>query len=257
MQQTLASIHPNAQIGKDVVIGPFVTIEEDVVIGDGTRIDANACILKGSRIGKNCHICSGAVIAGEPQDLKFRGEYSTAEIGDNTTIREFVTVNRGTASRGKTVVGNNCLIMAYSHIAHDCILKNNIIVANASQIAGEVEIDDFATIGGGTLMHQFSKIGPHVMIQGGSHINKDVPPYAVVGRIPTVFAGINLIGLRRRGFSAEQIEEIQNIYRILFNSGLNISEALNKIEAEVADSEEKRVIVEFIKSSDRGIVKGK
>ena len=257
MQQTLASIHPDAQIGKDVVIGPFVTIEEDVVIGDGTRIDANACILKGSRIGKNCHICSGAVIAGEPQDLKFRGEYSTAEIGDNTTIREFVTVNRGTASRGKTVVGNNCLIMAYSHIAHDCILKNNIIVANASQIAGEVEIDDFATIGGGTLMHQFSKIGPHVMIQGGSHINKDVPPYAVVGRIPTVFAGINLIGLRRRGFSAEQIEDIQNIYRILFNSGLNNTEALNKIEAEVADSEEKRVIVEFIKSSDRGIVKGK
>lgn len=257
MQQTLASIHPDAQIGKDVIIGPFVTIEEDVIIGDGTRIEANACILKGSRIGKNCHICSGAIIAGEPQDLKFRGEYSTAEIGDNTTIREFVTVNRGTASRGKTVVGNNCLIMAYSHIAHDCILKNNIIVANASQIAGEVEIDDFATIGGGTLMHQFSKIGPHVMIQGGSHINKDVPPYAVVGRIPTVFAGINLIGLRRRGFSAEQIEEIQNIYRILFNSGLNITEALNKIEAEVADSEEKRVIVEFIKSSDRGIVKGK
>jgi len=257
MQQTLALIHPNAQIGKDVVIGPFVTIEEDVVIGDGTRIDANACILKGSRIGKNCHICSGAIIAGEPQDLKFRGEYSTAEIGDNTTIREFVTVNRGTALRGKTVVGNNCLIMAYSHIAHDCILKNNIIISNASQIAGEVEIDDFATIGGGTLMHQLSKIGSHVMIQGGSHINKDVPPYAVVGRIPTVFAGINLIGLRRRGFSAEQIEEIQNIYRILFNSGLNITEALNKIEAEVADSEEKRVIVEFIKSSDRGIVKGK
>ena len=257
MQQTLASIHPDAQIGKDVIIGPFVTIEEDVIIGDGTRIEANACILKGSRIGKNCHICSGAIIAGETQDLKFRGEYSTAEIGDNTTIREFVTINRGTASRGKTVVGNNCLIMAYSHIAHDCILKNNIIVANASQIAGEVEIDDFATIGGGTLMHQFSKIGPHVMIQGGSHINKDVPPYAVVGRIPTVFAGINLIGLRRRGFSAEQIEEIQNIYRILFNSGLNNTEALNKIEAEVADSEEKRVIVEFIKSSDRGIVKGK
>ena len=194
MQQTLASIHPNAQIGKDVVIGPFVTIEEDVVIGDGTRIDANACILKGSRIGKNCHICSGAVIAGEPQDLKFRGEYSTAEIGDNTTIREFVTVNRGTASRGKTVVGNNCLIMAYSHIAHDCILKNNIIVANASQIAGEVEIDDFATIGGGTLMHQFSKIGPHVMIQGGSHINKDVPPYVLCGRDPLSYAGVNVVG---------------------------------------------------------------
>ena len=257
MQQTLASIHPDAQIGKDVIIGPFVTIEEAVIIGDGTRIDSNASILKGSRIGKNCHICSGAVIGGEPQDLKFRGEYSTAEIGDNTIIREFVTVNRGTASRGKTVVGNNCLIMAYSHIAHDCILKNNIIVANASQIAGEVEIDNFATIGGGTLMHQFSKIGTHVMIQGGSHINKDVPPYAVVGRIPTVFAGINLIGLRRRGFSAEQIENIQNMYRIIYNSDLNNTDALNKIIAEVADSEEKETIVNFIKSSDRGIVKGK
>ena len=257
MQQTLASIHPDAKIGKDVVIGPFVTIEEDVIIGDGTRIDSNASILKGSRIGKNCHICSGAVIAGEPQDLKFRGEYSTAEIGDNTTIREFVTVNRGTASRGKTVVGNNCLIMAYSHIAHDCILKNNIIVANASQIAGEVEIDNFATIGGGTLMHQFSKIGAHVMIQGGCHINKDVPPFAVAGRIPTVFAGVNLIGLRRRGFSAEQIENIQNMYRIIFNSDLNYTDALNKIIAEIPDSEEKTTIVDFIKSSDRGIIKGK
>jgi UDP-N-acetylglucosamine acyltransferase len=257
MQQTFVSIHPDAQIGKDVIIGPFVTIEEDVIIGDGTRIDSNASILKGSRIGKNCHICSGAVIGGEPQDLKFRGEYSTAEIGDNTTIREFVTVNRGTASRGKTVVGSNCLIMAYSHIAHDCILKNNIIVANATQIAGEVEIDDFATIGGGTLMHQFSKIGAHVMIQGGSHINKDVPPFAIVGRIPTVFAGVNLIGLRRRGYTAEQIENIQNIYRSLYNSSLNNTDALNKIMAEIPDSEEKSIVVDFVKSSDRGIVKGK
>lgn len=257
MQQTFVSIHPDAQIGKDVVIGPFVTIEEDVIIGDGTRIDSNACILKGSRIGKNCHICSGAVIGGEPQDLKFRGEYSTAEIGDNTTIREYVTVNRGTASRGKTVIGSNCLIMAYTHVAHDCILKNNIIVANATQIAGEVEIDDFATIGGGTLMHQFSKIGAHVMIQGGSHINKDVPPFAIVGRIPTVFAGVNLIGLRRRGYTAEQIENIQNIYRILYNSSLNNTDALNKIMAEIPDSEEKSIVVDFVKSSDRGIVKGK
>ncbi|MBR5241052.1 MAG: acyl-ACP--UDP-N-acetylglucosamine O-acyltransferase [Muribaculaceae bacterium] len=257
MQQSFALIHPDAKIGKDVIIGPFVTIEEDVIIGEGTRIDANACILKGSRIGKNCHICSGAVIAGEPQDLKFNGEYSTAEIGDNTTIREFVTINRGTASRGKTVVGNNCLIMAYSHIAHDCILKNNIIVANATQIAGEVEIDNFATIGGGTLMHQFSKIGAHVMIQGGSHINKDIPPYAVVGRIPTVFAGINLIGLRRRGFSAEQIENIQNIYRIIYYSDLNNTDALSKIMTDIPDSEEKSTIIDFIKSSDRGIVKGK
>ena len=257
MQQTFVSIHPDAQIGKDVVIGPFVTIEEDVIIGDGTRIDSNASILKGSRIGKNCHICSGAVIGGEPQDLKFRGEYSTAEIGDNTTIREYVTVNRGTASRGKTVIGSNCLIMAYTHVAHDCILKNNIIVANATQIAGEVEIDDFATVGGGTLMHQFSKIGAHVMIQGGSHINKDIPPFAIVGRIPTVFAGVNLIGLRRRGYTAEQIENIQNIYRILYNSSLNNTDALNKIMAEIPDSEEKSIVVDFVKSSDRGIVKGK
>ncbi|MBQ7818920.1 MAG: acyl-ACP--UDP-N-acetylglucosamine O-acyltransferase [Bacteroidales bacterium] len=257
MQNSLASIHPDAKIGKDVVIGPFVTIEEDVIIGDGTRIDSNASILKGSRIGKNCHICSCAVIAGEPQDLKFRGEYTTVEIGDNTTIREFVTVNRGTASRGKTVVGNNCLIMAYSHIAHDCILKNNIIVANATQIAGEVEIDNFATIGGGTLMHQFSKIGTHVMIQGGSHINKDIPPYVMAGRIPTVYAGINSVGLQRRGFTKEQIYNIQNIYHTLYNSGLNNTDAIKKIEEEFPDSEEKKVIVDFIKSSDRGIIRTK
>ncbi|MBP3354402.1 MAG: acyl-ACP--UDP-N-acetylglucosamine O-acyltransferase [Bacteroidales bacterium] len=257
MQNSLASIHPDAKIGKDVVIGPFVTIEEDVIIGDGTRIDSNASILKGSRIGKNCHICSCAVIAGEPQDLKFRGEYTTVEIGDNTTIREFVTVNRGTASRGKTVVGNNCLIMAYSHIAHDCILKNNIIVANATQIAGEVEIDNFATIGGGTLMHQFSKIGTHVMIQGGSHINKDIPPYVMAGRIPTVYASINSVGLQRRGFTKEQIYNIQNIYHTLYNSGLNNTDAIKKIEEEFPDSEEKKVIVDFIKSSDRGIIRTK
>lgn len=257
MQSNLASVHPNAQIGKDVEIGPFVTIEDDVIIGDGTRIDASAIILKGSRIGKNCHICSCAVIGGEPQDLKFRGEYSTAEIGDNTTIREFVTVNRGTASRGKTVVGNNCLIMAYSHIAHDCILKNNIIVANASQIAGEVEIDSFATIGGGTLMHQFSKIGSYVMVQGGSHINKDIPPFVMVGRIPTIYAGINLIGLQRRGFTKEQIDNIQDMYRTLYNSGMNTTAALKKIEEEFPESTEKNMIVEFIKSSDRGIVRGK
>ncbi|MEG2163515.1 MAG: acyl-ACP--UDP-N-acetylglucosamine O-acyltransferase, partial [Bacteroidales bacterium] len=219
MQQSLSLIHPDAKIGKDVVIGPFVTIEEDVVIGDGTIINSNATILKGSRIGKNCKICSSAVIGGEPQDLKFKGEYSTAEIGDNTIIREFVTINRGTAAKGKTVIGNNCLIMAYSHIAHDCLLKDNIIIANASQIAGEVIIEDFATISGGTLIHQFSHVGAYVMIQGGSHINKDIPPYIIAGHIPTFFAGINLIGLKRRGFSAEAIATIQEIYRLIYMSG--------------------------------------
>lgn len=257
MQNAFSLIHPDAKIGKDVVIGPFVTIEEDVVIGDGTKIDSSAAILKGSRIGKNCKICSSAVIGGEPQDLKFRGEYSTVEIGDNTIIREFVTVNRGTASRGKTVIGNNCLIMAYSHIAHDCILRNNIIIANATQIAGEVEIDDFATISGATLIHQFSRIGSNVMIQGGSHINKDIPPYIIAGHVPTFFAGINLIGLKRRGFSAEAISSIQETYRIIYMSGLNNTAALEKVESEVPASPERDSIIDFIKGSERGILRGK
>ena len=257
MISPLAYIHPEAKIGENVEIGPFVYIDKNVVIGDNNVIMPNVNILYGSRIGNGNRIFPGAVIGAIPQDLKFKGEETTAEVGDNNTIRENVTINRGTAAKGKTVVGSNCLIMAYSHIAHDCILKNNIIVANATQIAGEVEIDDFATIGGGTLMHQFSKIGAHVMIQGGSHINKDVPPFAIVGRIPTVFAGVNLIGLRRRGYTAEQIENIQNIYRILYNSSLNNTDALNKIMAEIPDSEEKSIVVDFVKSSDRGIVKGK
>ena len=255
MYNSLSYVHPNAKIGKDVIIGPFVTIEEDVVIGDGTRIDSNACILNGARIGKNCKICASAVVAGEPQDLKFKGEYSTAEIGDNTTIREFATVNRGTASRGKTVIGDRCLIMAYSHIAHDCILQNNIIVANASQIAGEVEIADFATIGGGTLVHQFTNIGAHVMIQGGSHVNKDIPPYIIAGHVPTFFAGINLIGLQRRGFSAEKIASIQEIYRIIYMSGLNNTKAIEKIMEEIPQSEERDNIVNFINGSSRGIIR--
>lgn len=255
MYNSLSCIHPNAKIGKDVVIGPFVTIEEDVVIGDGTKIDSNACILNGARIGNNCKICASAVIAGEPQDLKFKGEYSTAEIGDNTIIREFATVNRGTASRGKTVIGDRCLIMAYSHIAHDCILQNNIIVANASQIAGEVEIADFATIGGGTLVHQFTKIGAHVMIQGGSHVNKDIPPYIIAGHVPTFYAGINLIGLQRRGFSPEKIAAIQDIYRIIYMSGLNNTKAIEKINEEIPQSDERDNIVKFISESSRGIIR--
>lgn len=255
MYNSLSCIHPNAKIGKDVVIGPFVTIEEDVVIGDGTKIDSNVCILNGARIGNNCKICASAVIAGEPQDLKFKGEYSTAEIGDNTIIREFATVNRGTASRGKTVIGDRCLIMAYSHIAHDCILQNNIIVANASQIAGEVEIADFATIGGGTLVHQFTKIGAHVMIQGGSHVNKDIPPYIIAGHVPTFYAGINLIGLQRRGFSPEKIAAIQDIYRIIYMSGLNNTKAIEKINEEIPQSDERDNIVKFISESSRGIIR--
>lgn len=254
-QQPLAFIHPEAQIGPNVVIGPFVTIEKDVVIGEGTRIASNVSILDGARIGKNCVIHAGAVIAGIPQDLKFRGEVTTAEIGDNTTIREYVTINRGTASRGKTVVGSNCLIMSYVHIGHDCCLGNNIIISNATQVAGEVEIDDFAIISGGVLIHQFSRIGSHVMIQGGVQVNKDIPPYVTAGRTPVSYAGINAIGLRRRNFSNETIYAIQEVYRHLYLSGLNNSDAMEKIEAELPDSKERDEILQFIRNSERGIIR--
>lgn len=201
MHSPLAVVHPEAQIGKNVTVEPFAFIEKDVVIGDNCRIYPHAVVLEGSRIGKGCHIFPGAVISGIPQDLKFAGEKTTAEIGDHTTVRECVTVNRGTASRGKTIVGNNCLLMAYSHIAHDCILKNNIIIGNASQIAGEVEIDDFAILSGSVLVHQFTRISQHVMIQGGSRVGKDIPPYTLIGRDPIAYCGINIVGFRRRGFT--------------------------------------------------------
>jgi UDP-N-acetylglucosamine acyltransferase len=252
----LAVVHPNAKIGENTTVGPFTVIEGDVVIGDNCYIHSNAVILDGARIGNNCKVFPGAVVAGIPQDLKFRGEITTAEIGDNTTLRECVTVNRGTAAKGKTVVGKNCLIMAYSHIAHDCVLKDNIIIGNASQIAGEVEIDDFAIVSGGTLVHQFSKISKHVMIQGGSRIGKDIPPYTLIGRDPIVYCGINIVGLRRRGFTNEQVYLIQDIYRTIYTRGLNNSDALKAIETEYAPCEERDLILNFIKSSKRGIVRG-
>lgn len=196
------------------------------------------------------------MISGIPQDLKFAGEKTTAEIGDHTTVRECVTVNRGTASRGKTIVGNNCLLMAYSHIAHDCILKNNIIIGNASQIAGEVEIDDFAILSGSVLVHQFTRISQHVMIQGGSRVGKDIPPYTLIGRDPIAYCGINIVGLRRRGFTNQQVFLIQDIYRTLYTRGLNNTDALLAIETEYEASKERDLILNFIKSSKRGIVRG-
>ncbi|MCW3805074.1 acyl-ACP--UDP-N-acetylglucosamine O-acyltransferase [Plebeiibacterium marinum] len=256
MKQPLAYIHPDAKIASNVVIEPFVTIDKNVVIEEGTRIGSNVTILEGARIGKNCNIFPGAVIAAVPQDLKFAGEDSLAVIGDNTTIRECVTVNRGTASRGKTVVGNNCLLMAYTHIAHDAIVGNNVIIANATQVAGEVRIDDFAIIGGTSAIHQFVHIGSHVMIQGGSLLSKDVPPYVKVGNTKMSYGGINSIGLRRRNYTNEQINGIQNIYRVLYQSGLNNSDAIEKIEAELPASKERDEIVLFIKNSQRGIIKG-
>jgi len=256
MKQPLAYVHPDAKIAPNVVIDPFVSIDKNVIIGEGTRIGSNVTILEGTRIGKNCVIFPGAVIGAVPQDLKFAGEDTTAEIGDNTTIREFVTINRGTAAKGKTVVGKNCLIMAYCHIAHDCVVGNNVIMANCVQLAGEVEVDDFAIIGGGTLIHQFCRIGSHVMVQGGSKINKDVPPFIKAAREPIAYCGINSIGLRRRNYTNEQIRDIQEIFRYLYQSGLNNSDAIERIEAELPATKERDEIILFVKNSPRGIIKG-
>ena len=256
MEQPFAYVHPDAKISPTVVIESFVTIDKNVVIGDGTRIGSNVTILEGVRIGKNCTIFPGAVIGAVPQDLKFKGEDTLVVIGDNTTIREYVTINRGTAAKGKTVVGDNCLIMAYCHIAHDCIVGNNIIMGNATQLAGEVVIADYAILSAAILVHQFSHIGSHVMIQGGSKINKDVPPFVTAGRDPISYAGINSIGLRRRGFTNEQIRDIQDVYRYLYQSGMNTSHAVERIQAELPATKERDEILLFVKNSPRGIIKG-
>lgn len=256
MKQPLAYIHPAAKIAPSVVIDPFVTIEQNVEIGEGTRIGSNVTIMEGARIGKNCTIFPGAVISGIPQDLKFQGEETLAIIGDNTTIRECVTINRGTASKGKTVVGDNCLIMAYCHVAHDCVVGNNVIMSNATQLAGEVVVDNFAIIGGGTLVHQFCHIGSHVMVQGGALVNKDIPPYVKAAREPIAYAGVNSIGLRRRGFLSEVIREIQDIYRYLYLSGLNNTDAVERIEAELPATKERDEIIMFVRNAKRGIIKG-
>ena len=255
MKQPLAYIHPDAKIAPTVVIEPFVTIDKNVVIEEGTWIGPNVTIMEGARIGKNCKIYPGAVIGGIPHDLKFKGEETLAVIGDNTTIRECVTVNRGTAAKGKTVIGKNCLIMAYCHVAHDCLLGDNIIISNSTQLAGEVEVDDFAIISGGCLVHQFTRIGSHVMVQGGSKVGKDVPPYVTAGREPLSYAGINSIGLRRRGFTNEQIRDIQDVYRYIFQSGMNTTNAIERIQAELPATKERDEIILFVKNSPRGIIK--
>ena len=249
-------IHPEAKLHPTVTVGHFSFIHEDVEIGEGTIIDNNVTIYSGTRIGKNCHIYSGAVIGGDPQDLKYKGEKTYAIIGDHTTIREFVTIHRGTASKGKTVVGNHCLIMAYCHEAHDCLLHDHIIMSNATQLAGEVVVEDWAIIGGGSLVHQFSHIGAHVMIQGGSKVNKDVPPYVIAAREPISYCGINSVGLNRRAFTQEQITAIQNTYRLLYLSGLNVSQAIEQIENTLPQSPERDLILEFVKGSPRGIIRG-
>jgi UDP-N-acetylglucosamine acyltransferase len=256
MIQPLAYVNPGAKIADTVVIEPFVTIHKNVEIGEGTWVGSNVTIMEGARIGKNCKIFPGAVISAIPQDLKFNGEDTTTEIGDNTTIRECVTINRGTVAKGKTVIGKNCLLMAYSHIAHDTILGNHVIIGNGTQIAGEVIIHDYAILSGLVAVHQFVNIGPHVMISGGSLVRKDVPPYTKAAREPLSYEGVNSIGLRRRGFTAEKIGEIQEIYRKLYLRGMNNAKALINIETEMPATQERDEIISFIRKSDRGVMKG-
>ena len=256
MIQPLAYVNPGAKIADTVVIEPFVTIHKNVEIGEGTWIGSNVTIMEGARIGKNCKIFPGAVISAIPQDLKYKGEETTTEIGDNTTIRECVTINKGTAAKNKTIVGNNCLLMAYSHIAHDTMVGDNVIIGNGSQIAGEVIIHDYAILSGLVAVHQFVNIGPHVMISGGSLVRKDVPPYTKAAREPLSYEGVNSIGLRRRGFTSEKIAEIQEIYRNLYLRGLNNAKALTKIETEMPATQERDEIISFIRASDRGVMKG-
>ena len=255
MISPLAHIHPNATLGKDVIVDAFAVIEDEVKIGDGTHIMSHAVVMKKVVIGKSCNIFPGAVIGAIPQDLKFDGEETIVEIGNYTTIRECVTVNRGTKDKWKTVVGNNCMLMAYAHIAHDCHLGDHVIIANSVQLAGHVEIGDHAIIGGMAAAIQFSKIGAHTYIAGGTEIIKDVPPYIKAGRSPLCYVGVNSVGLQRRGFTFERINSISEIYRNIYLRGLNISQATQMIEKELPNSEEKTEILKFIKDSKRGILK--
>jgi UDP-N-acetylglucosamine acyltransferase len=256
MNQPLAYVHPSAKIAPTVVIEPFTTIHKNVVIEEGTWIGSNVTIMEGARIGKNCRIFPGAVISAIPQDLKFEGEDSTVEIGNNVTIREFVTVNRGTKALGKTVIGDHTLIMATAHVAHDCIIGKHCIVVNGVLLAGHVEIDDWAIIGGLTAVQQFAKIGTHAFVGGGSLVRKDVPPFVKAAKEPISYAGINSIGLRRRGYTNEKINEIQNIYRILFQKNYNVTQALAIIEADFEATQDRDEILTFIRNSQSGIMKG-
>tara|TARA_R110002020_G_scaffold257257_1_gene470893 strand:- start:784 stop:1569 length:786 start_codon:yes stop_codon:yes gene_type:complete len=256
MNQPLAYVHPGAKIAKNVVIEPFTTINNNVVIGEGSWIGSNVTIMEGARIGKNVNIFPGAVISAIPQDKKFDDEDTVTIIGDNTTIRECVTINRGTTDKMKTQIGKNCWIMAYSHIAHDCIIGDHCIFSNNSTLAGHILVGDYVVLAGMAAVQQFCTIGSHAFVTGGSLVRKDVPPYVKAGREPLSYVGINSIGLRRRGFTTEKIREIQDIYRILYQKNYNNSQAVNIIEAEMEATPERDEILQFIKNSQRGIMKG-
>jgi UDP-N-acetylglucosamine acyltransferase len=256
MISSLAFVHPNAKIGSNVTVDPFTMIHDEVHIGEGTWVGSNVTIMRGARIGKNCKIFPGAVIAAIPQDLKFEGECTTAEIGDNTVIREFVTVNRGTKASGKTSIGKNCLLMAYAHVAHDCVIGDNVILANGVNLAGHVEIESFAILEGIVAVQQFVRIGEHAFITGGSLVRKNVPPYVKAAREPLAYAGINSVGLRRRKFSDKTIRAIEDIYRILYVRENNVSRAVGMIQREISATPERDKIIDFIINSPKGIMKG-
>lgn len=255
----MTEIHPTAivdnkaEIGDRVSIGPFSIVEGNVVIGEQSRIESHVYIANGARIGKKCHIHKGAVVSTLPQDLKFSGEETLCEIGDQTTVREFCTLNRGTLHSKMSRIGSNCLLMAYAHMAHDCFIGDRVIIANAVQMGGHVHIDDWSIIGGVTAIHQFCHIGVHCMVGGGLRVTKDVPPYVLCADDPVRFAGLNSIGLRRRGFDAQTIQQLKKTYKVIYRSHLNVSQALKKLNAQPS-SPELETVIEFIKSSDRGII---
>lgn len=255
MISPLAYVHPEAVIGDNCEIGPFVYIDKNVVIGHDNIIMPHATLLYGTRMGNDNKVFPGAVIGAIPQDLKFKGEETTAEIGDNNSIRENVTINRGTASKGKTVVGNGNLLMEGMHVAHDCVVGNSCIIGNQTKLAGEVIVDDFATISAAVLVHQFCHIGGYVMIQGGCRTPKDVPPYIIAAREPVCYSGINIVGLRRRGFTREQIDAIHAAYRAIYQSGFNVSQAIAYIRSEMEITPEIQYILSFTESATRGILK--
>jgi UDP-N-acetylglucosamine acyltransferase len=249
-----AIVSPKAQIGENVTVGPFTIIEDDVVIGAGTTIGSNVLLANGARIGRECRLFHGAVVGTIPQDLKFSGETTTAEIGDHVTIREYATVNRGTKDHWKTLVGNHCYFMAYTHVAHDCTVGNHVILANAVNMGGHCHIDDHAVIGGIVAVHQFSHVGKHSMIGGGFRVTKDVPPYVLAGSEPLAFTGLNVVGLKRRNFTKQAIDNLELTYRLIYQSGLNVSQAVERIRAEVTMADEIRHVIEFIEKSKRGII---
>ncbi len=252
----LAFVHPDARIGKDAIIEPFATVYGEVEIGEGSWIGPNSVLMDGARIGKNCRIFPGAVISAIPQDLKFAGEKTTAEVGDGTTIRECVTINRGTADREKTAVGSNCLLMAYVHLAHDCLIGNNCVIANSVNVAGHVTIDDWAILEGNVAVQQFIHIGAHSFIAGASLVRKNVPPFVKAAREPLSYIGVNVVGLRRRGYDDAAVARIEDIYREIFVRNTNVDRAVQSVEQQLPRSPERGQILDFIRNSPKGIMRG-